>query len=56
METLQTFHGVLDRGFTGNMSFQFHIPHGIHELSVTLPMKKNAYRTRLPISNASGIH
>lgn len=40
METLQTFHGVLDRGFTGNMSFQFHIPHGIHELSVILTYEK----------------
>ena len=40
METLQTFHGVLDRGFTGNMIFQFHIPHGIHELSVILTYEK----------------
>ena len=40
MEILQTFHGVLDRGFTGNMSFQFHIPHGIHELSVILTYEK----------------
>lgn len=27
-------------GFTGNMSFQFHIPHGIHELSVILTYEK----------------
>lgn len=40
METLQTFHGVLSRGFTGNMIFQFHIPDGIHELSVTLTYEK----------------
>ena len=40
METLQTFHGVLGRGFTGNMIFQFHIPHGIHELSVILTYEK----------------
>lgn len=40
MEILQTFHGVLSRGFTGNMSFQFHIPHGIHELSVILTYEK----------------
>ena len=40
MEILQTFHGVLGRGFTGNMIFQFHIPHGIHELSVILTYEK----------------
>lgn len=56
METLQTFHGVLDRGFTGNMSFQFHIPHGIHELSVILTYEKERIQDPLPISNASGIH
>ena len=40
METLQTFHGSLSRGFTGNIIFQFHIPDEIHELSVELTYEK----------------
>ena len=40
MKTLETFHGFLSRGFTGNMIFQFHIPHEIHELSVELTYEK----------------
>ena len=40
MKTLQTFHGSLSRGFTGNIIFQFHIPDEIHELSVELTYEK----------------
>lgn len=40
MKTLQTFHGSLSRGFTGNMIVQFHIPNEIHELSIELTYEK----------------
>lgn len=40
MKTLQTFCGSLNRGFTGNMIFQFYIPNEIHELSVELTYEK----------------
>ena len=37
---LRTLGAVSYTHLTGNMSFQFHIPHGIHELSVILTYEK----------------
>lgn len=43
MEIIQQFHGTLNRGFTGNLVYNFYLPRNCTALSITLTYDKEHF-------------